>query len=63
MDVTGANIANVNTVGFEVGRVTFEESMAQLIGGATRPAGNAGGTNPLQIGLGMSVGSTDIILN
>lgn len=62
MDVTGANIANVNTVGFKAGRVTFEESMAQLIAGATRPAGNAGGTNPLQIGLGMSVGSTDIIL-
>lgn len=62
MDVTGANIANVNTVGFKAGRVTFEESMAQLISGASRPAGNASGTNPLQVGLGMSVGSTDVIL-
>lgn len=62
MDVTGNNIANVNTVGFKCGRVTFEESMAQLLQGATRPAGNAGGTNPLQIGLGMSVGSIDQIL-
>jgi flagellar hook protein FlgE len=62
MDVIGNNIANVNTVGFKTGRVTFEESMAQLLQGATRPAGNAGGTNPLQIGLGMSVGSIDTLL-
>jgi flagellar hook protein FlgE len=62
MDVIGNNIANVNTVGYKAGRVTFEESMAQLLQGATRPAGNAGGTNPLQIGLGMSVGSIDTLL-
>ena len=62
MDVIGANIANVNTVGFKASRVTFEESMAQLIQGATRPDGNAGGTNPIQVGLGMAVGSTDAIL-
>jgi flagellar hook protein FlgE len=63
MDVTGNNIANVNTVGFKSGRVTFEESMSQLLQGASRPAGNAGGTNPLQVGLGMSVGSIDTVLS
>jgi flagellar hook protein FlgE len=63
MDVTGNNIANVNTTGFKSGRVTFEESMAQLLKGATRPPGNAGGTNPMQLGLGMSVGSIDTILS
>jgi flagellar hook protein FlgE len=62
MDVTGNNIANVNTVGFKSGRVTFEESMAQLLQGASRPAGEAGGTNPLQVGLGMAVGSIDTLL-
>jgi flagellar hook protein FlgE len=62
MDVTANNIANVNTVGFKSGRVTFEESMAQLLQGASRPAGNAGGTNPLQVGLGMAVGSIDTLL-
>lgn len=62
MDVTGNNIANVNTIGFKAGRVTFEESMYQLLQGATRPAGNSGGTNPLQVGLGMSIGSVDTIL-
>lgn len=62
MDVTGNNIANVNTTGFKAGRVTFEESMAQLLRGSSRPPGNAGGTNPMQVGLGMSVGSIDTIL-
>ncbi len=62
MDVTANNIANVNTVGFKAGRVTFEESMAQLLKGSSRPPGNAGGTNPMQVGLGMSVGSIDTIL-
>jgi len=33
MDVTGNNIANVNTVGFKSGRVTFKESMVQLLKG------------------------------
>lgn len=63
MDVTANNIANVNTVGFKAGRVTFEESMAQLLKGSSRPPGNAGGTNPMQVGLGMSVGSIDTILS
>jgi flagellar hook protein FlgE len=62
MDVTGNNIANVNTTGFKSGRVTFEESMAQLLKGASRPPGNAGGTNPMQVGLGMGIGSVDTIL-
>lgn len=61
MDVIGNNISNINTTGFKTGRVTFEESFSQLMQGASRPAGNAGGTNPLQIGLGVSVGSVDSI--
>ncbi|MBN1980550.1 MAG: flagellar hook-basal body complex protein [Chitinivibrionales bacterium] len=62
MDVTANNISNVNTIGFKAGRVTFEESMAQLLKGASRPPGNAGGTNPMQVGLGMSIGSVDTLL-
>lgn len=59
MDIVGNNIANVNTVGYKSGRVTFEESFAQLLQGASRPPGDGGGTNPLQVGLGMAVGSVD----
>jgi flagellar hook protein FlgE len=62
MDVTANNIANVNTVGFKAGRATFKEAMAQLLKGPSRPPGAAGGTNPMQIGLGSSVGSIDTIL-
>ncbi len=65
MDVIGNNIANVNTVAFKSSRVTFEEAFAQMVQGASRPAGNAsnvsGGTNPIQVGLGMNIGSIDIL--
>ncbi len=59
MDVIGNNIANVNTVGFKSGRVTFKEGFAQLLSGASRPPGDQGGVNPVQIGLGSQIGSVD----
>src|SRR6476661_839509 len=59
MDVIGNNIANVNTVAFKAGRVTFKEGFAQLLQGASRPPGDQGGINPVQVGLGMQIGSID----
>jgi flagellar hook protein FlgE len=59
MDVIGNNIANVNTVGYKAGRVTFEESLTQMLQDASRSHGSVGGINPQQVGLGMSVGSID----
>lgn len=59
MDVIGNNIANINTVGFKSGRATFSELYAQTLRGASRPTGDAGGTNPMQVGLGMSVNTLD----
>jgi flagellar hook protein FlgE len=59
MDVIGNNIANVNTVGYKSSRVTFEESLSQMLQGSTRPPGDGGGTNPMQVGLGMNIGSID----
>ena len=59
MDVIGNNIANVNTVGFKSGRVTFKEGFAQLLQGASRPPGDQGGVNPVQVGLGSQIGSVD----
>jgi flagellar hook protein FlgE len=59
MDVIGNNIANVNTVAFKSGRVTFKEGFAQLLAGASRPPGDQGGINPIQVGLGMQIGSID----
>ena len=63
MDVIGNNVSNVNTVAFKAGRVTFKEGFAQLLQGASRPPGDQGGTNPMQIGLGMQIGSIDTLFS
>jgi flagellar hook protein FlgE len=59
MDVIGNNIANVDTVAFKSSSVTFKEGFAQLLQGASRPPGDQGGINPIQVGLGMQIGSID----
>ena len=61
MDVVGNNIANVNTTGFKASRVTFADMISQNLSGASAPNGTIGGVNPKQIGLGMSVASTDLL--
>ena len=62
MDVIGNNISNVNTVGYKSDRVTFEESMAQVLQGATRPVGGVGGQNPMEVGLGSGIGSINTLM-
>ncbi|UZQ86176.1 flagellar hook protein FlgE [Thermoclostridium stercorarium] len=64
MDVIGNNIANVNTVAFKASRVTFAEIFAQTVSGASAPDPDTGrgGTNPVQIGLGMNVNSIDTLM-
>jgi flagellar hook protein FlgE len=59
MDVIGNNISNVNTVGFKASRATFQEIFSETIKGAGAPEGGRGGTNPQQIGLGISLASID----
>jgi flagellar hook protein FlgE len=56
MDVTGNNIANVNTAGFKSSQTVFQDTLSQLIQGAGAPQGANGGTNPAQVGLGVRVG-------
>ncbi|HHV35324.1 MAG TPA: flagellar hook protein FlgE [Syntrophomonadaceae bacterium] len=63
MDVIGNNIANVNTPGYKRGRVNFQDMLNQTIRGASRPVPDGrGGTNPMQIGPGVSIGSIDLIM-
>ncbi len=64
MDVIGNNVANVNTIGFKSGRVTFQEVFNQTLKGAGAPdsASGRGGTNPMQVGLGIGVGAVDTIV-
>ncbi len=63
MDVVGNNIANVNTIGFKSSRVTFQDIYSQTIRPATVPStsGGLGGLNPQQIGLGVTLGTIDIM--
>lgn len=58
MDVEGNNISNVNTTGFKYSRVDFGTMFSQTVKIATAPTDGRGGSNPLQIGLGVSVSST-----
>lgn len=57
MDVIGNNIANVNTVGFKSSQASFQQVFSQTSSGASAPQGGRGGTNPQQVGLGVSMGS------
>jgi flagellar hook protein FlgE len=62
LDVIGNNIANVNTVGFKAGRVMFKDILSQTMSGVTAPvAGERGGVNAQQVGLGVSISAIDTI--
>ena len=64
MDVIGNNLANVNTVAFKSSRVTFQEVFSQTMksAGSPDPQTGRGGTNPMQVGLGMGVGAVDTMM-
>jgi flagellar hook protein FlgE len=57
LDVIGNNLANADTADFKSSSVTFSEEMSQTLTQATAGSGNQGGTNPVQIGLGVNVGA------
>jgi flagellar hook protein FlgE len=59
LDVIGNNIANISTPGYKSQRVTFNDMFSQLLSGANGPSAstNRGGTNPMQVGLGVNVGA------
>ncbi len=63
MDVVGNNVANVNTIGFKKGRITFVDVLSQTMSAATGPEGNIGGKNATQIGLGDTVAVVDNIFS
>lgn len=55
LDVTGNNIANVNTAGYKASSVLFQDSLSQLVGNPGIPDDQVGGRNPAQVGLGVQV--------
>ncbi len=61
MDVVANNIANVNTPSFKSSRIGFQELMTQTYSRGRAPSATMGGVNPLQVGLGMGIGSVDML--
>jgi len=55
---TASDLANVNTVGYKASSVTFADSLTQVMRGASGPTATNGGSNPVQIGLGVQVNAT-----
>ncbi|GAB2525264.1 flagellar hook protein FlgE [Microbacterium petrolearium] len=55
LDVTGNNIANVNTTAFKASSVEFQDTLSQLVQNSTLPQADTGGSNPAQVGLGVQV--------
>ncbi len=62
MDVTGNNIANVNTVGFKSSSTVFQDTLSQAVRAGGAPAAERGGTNPAQVGLGVKLAATDQVV-
>jgi flagellar hook protein FlgE len=57
LDVAGNNLANVNTTAFKASRITFSELLSETIKKASQPTSSIGGTNPQQMGSGVSISS------
>ncbi|WP_448059126.1 flagellar hook protein FlgE [Cellulomonas hominis] len=55
LDVTGNNIANVNTTGFKSSQIQFQDTLSQVVQNAGGAQDGTGGTNPAQVGLGVRV--------
>ncbi|QGQ20300.1 flagellar hook-basal body complex protein [Cellulomonas sp. JZ18] len=55
LDVTGNNIANVNTTGFKSSQIQFQDTLSQVVQNAGGAQDGVGGTNPAQVGLGVRV--------
>ena len=58
LDVIGNNIANVNTTAFKSNRMAFAPTFSRNFSLGTAPGSSTGGSNPGQVGLGVSVSGT-----
>lgn len=56
LDITGNNIANVNTTAFKASTISFQSQFSQTFSFGSRPTDTTGGSNPTQIGLGAVAG-------
>ena len=61
IDVIADNIANVNTPGYRRSRALFQSLFTQTLQGGRGPVDNFGGSNAQQVGLGVKLGTIDVI--
>ncbi len=62
LDVVGNNLANLNTTGYKTQRTLFKDVVYQTLNAGSSSSQQIGGTNPVQLGFGVNVGSIDSIL-
>ena len=62
LDVTANDIANVNTIGYKSARTSFKDALNQTTRGAAGTGGGLGGSNAQQVGLGVTLGSIDNLM-
>jgi len=58
LDVTGNNVANANTIGYKSSGTVFSDTLSQMLTGASGAGAGNGGTNPIQVGLGVQLAAT-----
>ncbi|MCW5765833.1 MAG: flagellar hook-basal body complex protein [Phycisphaeraceae bacterium] len=58
LDVIGNNISNVNTTAYKSNRMLFASQFSRNFSLGSVPGENTGGTNPAQIGLGVTIAGT-----
>lgn len=56
LEVAGNNVANINTTGYKASRTLFQTQLSNTLSFGTPPGTASGGSNPVQIGLGVIVG-------
>ena len=61
MDVIANNISNVNTIGYKASRTVFQDIFSQTSKSGMANIGIQGGTNPIQIGLGVKLSAIDVL--
>jgi len=60
IDVAANNIANVNTAGYKASSTVFEDTLSQTLAGAGQASSPVGGTNPVQVGMGVKMAATNM---
>lgn len=58
LNVMANNLANVNTAGYKASSVDFADSLTQVLRGGSGASASSGGTDPVQVGLGVQVAAT-----